>query len=334
VLGGWLALSAAPLRAQSVALQASSADGSFVLVAGDGRWLLLEEGRDAILLPSAAGEAYDVLAALDGGWIAAGHRPGADGGRELVLVRGVGGGLETLPAPPSGGAVLASPRPLIENGELAGLVWLEGGDARSLGVRAADWTDGGLGPAQWVAPPSETGSQLALSAAVLADGSWLLLWSAFDGGDDEIRYSRREGPVWTVPARVHADNAVPDITPVVAATSRGAIAAWSRYEAGHYRVRVARFSTGVWGGEERVGGAGSIFPFFVADERARGPHLVFSEVSSGDWQLLELDGSGRVRARSRWRGPAGASPLVRRGAGGGGRLEWLGAAAGAREREP
>ena len=171
-----------------------------------------------MVLPSGAG-VFDAAAALESGWLLAGHRPVEDGeGRELVLVRGDDGRTEELPAPPSGTATVVSPQPLVEAGELVGLAWLEGSDASALGVRAAGWNGAGFSAAEWVAPPID-GSQLALSGAVLADGSWLLVWSAFDGGDDEILWSRRDGTTWTAPARLHADNRVPDITPVVAATA-------------------------------------------------------------------------------------------------------------------
>ena len=162
------------------------------------------------------------------------------------------------------------PQALVEAGELVGLVWLEGSDASALGVRAAAWNGTGFAAAEWVAAPID-GSQLALSAAVLGDGSWLLVWSAFDGGDDEIRWSRRDGEAWSAPARLHAENRVPDITPVVAATADGAIAAWSRYDAGSYRGRVMRFDAATgWRDEERIGGPHSVFPFFAADDSRQG----------------------------------------------------------------
>jgi hypothetical protein len=209
---------------------------------------------------------------------------------------------------------------------LVGLAWLEGSDSSNLGVRAAVWNGSGFTASEWVARPID-GSQLALSGAVLADGSWLLVWSAFDGEDDEILWSRRDGSSWSTPARLHPGNEVPDITPVVAATARGAIAAWSRYDGGVYRGRVMRFTTSSgWHDEERVGGAGSVFPFFVADEAASQPSLVFREGVQGRWDLFEIGGAGEVRSHTRWNGEAGSRPVIRRSAAGAGRLEWLGGA--------
>jgi hypothetical protein len=229
---------------------------------------------------------------------------------------------------------MARPQPLVDAGRLVGLAWLEGSDASALGVRVAEWNGSGFSPARWVAPPAD-GSQLALSAAVLADGSWLLVWSAFDGRDDEIVWSRHDGSSWSEPARLHPANAVPDITPVVAATSRGAVAAWSRYDGGAYRGRVMRFDADSgWHDEERLGAAGSVFPFFVADEATGGPVLVFREGVEGRWELIELDGGGGVRSRARFTGDPERRPAVRRVAGGAVRLEWLGDAAVRRSNTP
>jgi hypothetical protein len=324
VLGGCLAFSVTPLRAQEASLQASRAGHLYVLVERGVGWTLAESGREPVVLPADPSPTFGALAALSSGWLAAGDRAASGGsGRELVLLRGsADGAVESLPVPPSGTSTLRGPQPLIEAGELVGVAWLDG-SASSLGVRAARWTGTGFAAAEWVSPAA-SGSQLALSATVLGDGSWLLVWSAFDGRDDEVLWSRYDGTVWTPPARVHADNAVPDITPVVAATARGAVVAWSRYEAGHYRVRVARLRAGSWRDEERLGGAGSVFPFFVVDDAAAGPHLVFPEGLAGEWELVELDGTGRVSSRSRFQGVPRLRPLVRRGAGGSTRLQWLG----------
>jgi hypothetical protein len=150
------------------------------------------------------------------------------------------------------------------------------------------------------------------------------VWSAFDGDDDEILWSRRDGASWTAPARLHPDNRVPDITPAVAATAHGAVAAWSRYDDGSYRGRVMRFDAAAgWQDEERVGGAGSVFPFFAVDDSASGPLLVFREGVEGRWDLIEVGGGGEVRSRTRWTGDPRRRPVVQVGAGGAARLEWI-----------
>jgi hypothetical protein len=119
--------------------------------------------------------------------------------------------------------------PLVEGSELGGLVWLEGSPAGGMGVRAAAWEDGRWAQADWIARPGK-GSQTGLAGVVLRDGSWLVVWSAFDGQDDEIVSARRAGDGWQAPRRVVADNRVPDITPALAVTNQGAIAAWSRFD--------------------------------------------------------------------------------------------------------
>ncbi len=326
VLGGCLAFSLAPIHAQETSLQVSFTGRSYVVVRGDGGYAVLEDGREPVMLASERGAVFDAAAALESGWLLAGHRAMENGeGRELVLLRGDDGRTEELPAPLTWPARVISPQPLVESGELIGLAWLEGSDPSALGVRAAVWNGAGFSAAEWVAPPID-GSQLALSGAVLADGSWLLVWSAFDGGDDEILWSRRDGSSWTAPARVHPENQVPDITPVVAATARGAIAAWSRYDGGVYRGRVMRFrAEDGWRDEERIGGPGSVFPFFVADDSTSRPLLVLREGIEGRWDLIEIGGSGEVRSRTRWNGDSDRRPMIRRGAGGAARLEWLGA---------
>jgi hypothetical protein len=331
VLGGCLAL-LAPIHAQETSLQQASFGGrSYVLVREDEGYALLENGREPVSLASQRREVFEAAAALDTGWLLAGYRAVENGpGSELVLLRGNEKGMKELPVPPSGSATAISPQPLVESGRLVGLVWLEGSDPSALGVRAAAWNGGGFTAAEWVSPALD-GSQLALSGAVLADGSWLLVWSAFDGGDDEILWSRRDGTSWTAPARLHPDNQVPDITPVVAPTARGAVAAWSRYDGGAYRGRLMRFEADAgWRDEERLGGAGSVFPFFAVDDTKSGPLLVFREGVEGRWDLIELGGRGEVRSRTRWTGDPGRRPVVQVGAGGAARLEWV--ARGSAER--
>jgi len=277
----------------------------------------LPSGRQVSLaLP--AGAALAAIEPLAGGWIVAGTRrveaPAGDG-REIFLLAGRGDGRAiSLPAPPRSGRLAllrAEPLPLVENGRLAGLVWLEGQEARRFAVRFARW-DG----AAWKAPrdvsPPGPGSQLALAAARLADGSWLLAWSAFDGRDDEILWSRLEGGQWSRldsgrsgrldggqwsrPARVAADNDVPDITPALTAMGDGALLAWSRFDGDGYRVVTARFSPG----EDRfspprpIAPAGTVFPSFEpAPATAGGAWLLARSAAPRGWSLFELDADGR-----------------------------------------
>ncbi len=236
------------------------------------------------------------LSELAGGWLLAGDAE--DGaGRGLHLVRHDGSAATELPEPPGRvGLYRIQPVPLVAAGELRGLAWLEGDGPRSLAVRAATWTGGGWLPGPWVSTPGP-GSQLALSATVLDDGSWLILWSAFDGEDDEIHWSRGDGQTFEPPRRLLDDNRVPDILPGVVAVPGGALAAWSRFDGRDYRLQLARLAGDRWLPLDWQGGRGSFAAGFLA--RAGRTYLLFHTVAGDSWQLLELSRSGRqVRRRA------------------------------------
>jgi hypothetical protein len=299
-----------PSSAQEEPLQASTAGESISLLPhASGATLELADGRRAeVPLPASA--TLSSLQILDRGWAAAGSTVDAAGQRHLfVLVgdstaKGTGdvGAVHPLPepAPPSPttpgherlGALL-----LVDHGRLAGLAWLEGDGARTLAVCAAEWDGKRWGDAVWVSRPGP-GSQLGLAGAVLADGSWLLAWSAFDGQDDEIVWSRRLGGSWSKPARVSRDNAVPDITPAVVATGGGALISWSRYEPTGYRLRLARFDGNTWKEERAAAEPGSLDPSFLVDGDGR-PALLYLTASPRAWTVLSLDSRGQVQQKAR-----------------------------------
>lgn len=258
-------------------------------------------------LPDTAGTRYSSLAAVDGGWIAVGSHleenrdPESSEVREslrkLRLLAGDGEGVRSLKAPKlqeglrRQGAVL-----IVDGGRLAGLAWLEGDTRRQLAVMASEWTGSRWRTPRVVSPPGP-GSQLALSATVLADGSWLLAWSAFDGEDDEILWSRYIGGRWTDPARLSPeDNAVPDVTPALAPSGTGAVAAWSRYENEHYRLKLARFDGTRWLDERTAGGKGTLYPVFLPQASAEN-RLLFRDAGKRGWTALELGEDGRETAR-------------------------------------
>ncbi len=135
-----------------------------------------------------------------------------------------------LPAPPGQvGVDRRSPVLLVRKETLLGIAWLEGDTASSLSVRAAAWDGDAWQDVETVSAPGP-GSQTGLTGTVLADGSWLLAWSAVDGEDDEIVWSRRAGDRWTPVRPVSENNHVPDVTPVLTAAGTGALLAWSRYD--------------------------------------------------------------------------------------------------------
>jgi hypothetical protein len=254
-------------------------------------------GGRAVQVPMPARAEVSAFAAIDGGWVAAGSVPDAAGGRRLFLLRGDDRASQPLPEPPGQESrERRGPVLLVDGGRLAGLAWMEGDGDRTLSARAAAWTGQEWQPAERVSFPGP-GSQLALTGAVLTDGSWLLAWSAFDGQDDEIVWSRRVGNVWQPVKRLHANNSVPDITPaIVAKPDGGALAAWSRYDGHGYQLRLARFDPaqgGEWRDEHAAGPSGSLYPTFVG-----GPRLLYLDASPRGWSVLDLDAQGRVKARA------------------------------------
>jgi hypothetical protein len=259
---------------------------------------------EQISLPLAEGAELAAADETRTGWIAAGTRPAAGGlGREIFLLSGQGERSSALPAPPGGrGLLRQEPTPLVADGELAGLAWLEGKGARTLGVWVAPWEGAAWGEPRRIAAPGP-GSQLALAAAPLADGSWLLAWSAYDGNDDDIVWSRgrlADPASWSAPKRAAADNRVPDITPALTAVPGGALLAWSTYDGEEYRTVVARFERGRFTAPEGIGGRGLLYPTFEADGGTAGGAqlLVRSAGRSRGWELWQLDAAARPRHRA------------------------------------
>src|SRR5687768_9414308 len=255
---GALAVSAG-LSAQ--ALEAVGGGASLVVSGQTARLETADGSRLRLELPPGAVVAS--LQPVGDGWLVAGSRqaPGAPARLFFSLHESGAARLLSAPGPAEAHSRQLHPLPFVDAGRLAGAVWLEGDRETSLGVRAAAWNGRRFGPAVWVAPPGP-GSQLALAGAVLADGSWLLAWTAFDGADDEVLWSRRVGRVWQPPARVEADDAWPDITPALTAAPGGALLAWSAYDGSSYRTVVARFSGQAWQRPRPVGEAGALYPAF------------------------------------------------------------------------
>jgi acyl-CoA thioesterase I len=313
--------------------QAAEPAAALLAATGPGAWRLAPPGGEPVDLALPPGAALDTVAALAEGWIAAGTAPAggtapaagsataAAGERELLLL--LAGGDPAAPRtprqlpPPAGrtGRLRAEPLPLVEDGRLAGLVWLEGDDRRSLAVRYAAWNGSG-----WEEPlpisPAGAGAQLALSAARLADGSWLLAWSAFDGSDDEIVWSRGVGGAWTRPARL-TDNRVPDITPALTAAGGGAVIAWSQLAGDGYRLLAARFRDGRWSEPEVVAPGGSLYPSFEPAAGADRLRLLYRTALPRGWAALELDHDGRPLRLAAVADPApAAAPRAVSGSGG------------------
>ena len=225
------------------------------------------------------------LAELGRGWMAAGSALGEDGRRTLFLLSSEGA--VAAPAGQEGaerrGAVF-----FVEDGVLQGMAWLEGNDDRSLAVRSAEWNGHAWKAVEPISKPGP-GSQLGLAAAVLSDGSWLLAWSAYDGEDHEIVWSRRTAEGWSAARPVSKGNAVPDITPALTATG---LLAWSRYDGENYRLQLARFEAGSWKDERAVAPSGSFHPSF------QGSLLLYQTALPRSWSVVELSPSGKVVRRA------------------------------------
>jgi hypothetical protein len=243
------------------------------------------------------------LAATDSGWVAAGSFPDATGRQRLFLRTGNDKSFRSLPEPPGQAASQRrGPVLLVDGGRFAGLAWLEGDDLRALSVRAAAWTGKKWQVPQVVSHPGP-GSQLALTGAVLADGSWLLAWSAFDGTADEIVWSERVGASWLPVSRLSAPNQVPDVTPALTATTGGgALIAWSRFDGQGYQMRMARFERGAWSGEHAAGPSGSLYPAFLGTSSH--PRLLYLEAATRSWSVLDMDAEGKALAKATLASPS------------------------------
>ncbi|HEV7667956.1 MAG TPA: hypothetical protein VGS22_05500 [Thermoanaerobaculia bacterium] len=270
-------------------------------------------GRDGVRLELDSGAAVDLglpadlaletVAGTDASWIALGTRSRGDR-RELFVLLGQGasGPRRFLPSLPSSSPVQAHAVALTAGARLAGLVWLEGTDSRSLAVKAARFKNGRWSAPQTISPPGP-GSQLALAAALLADGSYVLAWSAFDGEDDEILWSHgRPGFAWTAPRPVASGNRVPDITPALVSTAGGALLSWARFDGNDYRVMTSAFaadrdaSANPWSAPRTVGPKGSVFP--TLERTADGIRLLARTAAPRGWEAVETDALGKPLRRA------------------------------------
>jgi len=257
----------------------------FLITVRDQRVEVESPGGQRTVARLREGEVLSTAAETREGWIAAGGRlrhPGV----ELLIVSGGSGGVRRLPSP-GGGRVPLELRPtlLVDGGRLAGAAWLEGTDVRSLAVRAAAWNGAGWDEPVTVAGPA-AGSQTGLVGAVLDDGSWLLVWAAHDGSDDELVWSRTRGSRWSPVRPLHAPNETPDVTPALIADGGGALVAWSRLEEGEYALLLSRLDDGDWATPRPAAPPGSLFPTFTRP--GAHPLLLYRTARTRGWAAYEL----------------------------------------------
>ncbi len=267
-----------------------TAGGDLLLPSAGGLRYVEQPGGDRVELPLARAARISDFRSTDQDWLVAAVSR-ATGESEIELLKGRGTEVEILPSPalePT--AELVQPIFVADRRAVRALVWLAGDAHNQLAVRASRWLGSGWGTTETISPPGE-GTQIALSTAVLGDGTWLVVWAAFDGRDDEILWSRFSGGRWSRPQPIAEDNAVPDITPSLFATASGALVAWSRYDGNDYRVNVARFDGERFSAPEVAGPAGSTAPAFSDVER---PYLIYRHADPPGWAVMELDAGGAV----------------------------------------
>ncbi len=284
-----------------VLLAASAAEAQLGRTVDAGGGLYLQQSFDRALIREPSGKASELalppgttlyrIEPLTGGWIVAGELD-ALGRSDLLLLRGESGARTPVPAPPNPDEhpMRGNPVPLVERGELVALAWIAGPGVMQSAVYASLWSGVDWSPVELVSPAGP-GTQIALTGAVLADGSWLLLWSAYDGTDDEIVWSRREAGAWSAPERLHEANDKPDIGPSVIATGRGALAAWSSSDGTTYRVKLAGFENGAWRELEIAGPRGSVHPTLTHGDGS--VLMLYRTVVPPTWTVHELGERGQ-----------------------------------------
>lgn len=254
------------------------------------------DGRRAVM-DVGPGVRLQGLAELRQGWLLAATVQSEGRQRARLILHRAGTDYVLPTLPDSNAQIEDRPMPLVQDGQLRGVAWLEGPNYRSLTVRVADWNDTGWDLAETVARPVH-GSQMALSAVVLADGTPLIVWSRFDGHDDEIVWSRRIGGRWTPPARIQPDNTQPDVTPTLLATpGGGAMVAWLSLIDGNYRALVSCFSGQDWSSPTMLSGLGAGDPILLDRQ---GPVLLYHTVEPASWVVARLrstDGAAVAYAR-------------------------------------
>ncbi len=294
-----------------------AAHGEILFDSADGRSFVQAPSGERVELPLPKGSwVTDFRSASEDWLVAAVSRAGGES--KLELLHGRGATVATLPSPAvEPAAVLAEPMFLADRHGFQALVWLAGDADDRMAVRAARWMAGGWGATETVSPP---GMQIALATAVLADGTWLVVWTAFDGQDDEIVWSRFAGGAWSEPQPIAEDNAVPDVTPSLYAAAGGALAAWSRFDGNDYRVNVARFDGEGWSKPAVAGPAGSTEPMF---SDAGEPYVIYRHAAPPGWAVLALDAGGDVLREASLTAADGHRPHLAGVSDDGVRLAWM-----------
>lgn len=285
-------LAAVPVAAASETVPLTGAANHLLItVRGSSLEVTSSDGGAHLRLPS--GTRITAAAGLRDGWIVAGTTRSSTE-RRLYIALSSSGQVSVLPQPAlSGDHLVAAPALFVGTARnFQGIAWLEGSGPRSLAVRAASWDGSRWGPTQMVSPRGP-GSQLALSAAVLSDGSQLLVWSRFDGRFDQIAWSRKRADQWSAPRNLTSDS-VPDITPALNPFGNGAVVAWSHYDGHDYRIALARFDDDQWTRLGTLPQRGAISPTFTPSTQGGDVALLFPSVAPKEWSIQILDSRARL----------------------------------------
>lgn len=287
------ALLTLPLAAQTT-LEVRGAATPLKLQKSGSTWQL-DRGKGPAPLPVPESTRFSALRAAGAGFVAAGIDQ-SPRGSALVIVTGAADGktVEVLPAPAvAAGEIAFLPSPVVGPGGLEALLWIEGKNHQSGALKAALWS-GGAFTSPGVISPVGPGTQTGLQTIRLHDGTWLAVWSAFDGQDDEILWSRGSIHGWS-PAKSLSGNAVPDVTPTLKLTPIGAVAVWSFYDGNDYRLKSATLRDWTWSDGEVFGGKGANTPAFAETDSAI---VTFRQVVPESWQVAELDELAKVRRQA------------------------------------
>ncbi len=319
---GWSLVAAVALCLMTAQAPLTAAEMQ-VLYGDDGAALAWDDGRQ-VMLPSAKGSRFSRPNRLGTQWWVSANEPHSEGQR-IVLTEGQGTEIvEQSVVHIAPGKTLFASQPVVDDTGLQAVMWLEGTEVRTSEVRYALRRGNAWSEPQTLSPRG-AGTQTALTVASLDDGSWLALWTAFDGNDSEVLWSRFQEGSWSTPATLDVDNRVPDITPQVLAVDGGALAAWSRYDGQDYRLMVARFDTtksrttdsnntdskttvGPWSAPQRLGAPGTVYPQWTA---AAQPLLAFRQAVPAGWTLLKLDLDGKALAQTHTPSRQQEAPILR-----------------------
>jgi hypothetical protein len=283
--------------AATLSLASSTAPESPRVVRSAGQWHW-QRGTTTQVLPLSTQVAIESLAGDQRSAVIAGVE--SVGGRDRIHVVEVENDRpQALAAPQTTGATILQPTALVGPNGLESLIWIEGADSQSGAVKSAFFRDGAWSEPTTVAPSGQ-GTQIALRAQRLRDGSYLAVWAAFDGEDDEIVWSRFTGS-WS-PVRALSANKVPDITPDLLATADGALVVWSFYDGNDYRLGASHFTNNVWSERRTFGGKGAVMPRLQAS--AGGAVAVARQALPRQWVAFELDAQARL-------GRSAATPVER-----------------------